>query len=78
MHLYDPRNVWDFPLESEPVLEPVKPNSRQFELVLELSPLNYIDYHRSEAQAVPILEDNVITRVEIDEEHNDDDDNDDT
>ena len=77
-HIFDPRNVWDLPSDSEPVSEDVETYSGQFELVVDLPPLENIEYHRSEAQPVPVLDDNVISLVETDEEFNDDDDIDDT
>ena len=64
--------------EIEPMLEPVETYSGKFELFVELLPLDHINFHRSEAQLVLILDDNVIALVETDEEFDDDDDNDNT
>ena len=55
--------------------EPVEIYSGQFELVVDLPPLENSEYHRSKAQPAPVLDDNVICLVETNEEINDDDDN---
>ena len=77
VHIYDPRNVWDFPSDSEPVSEPVEIYLGQFELVVDLPPLENSEYHRSKAHPAPVLDDNVTCLVETNEDINDDDDNND-
>ena len=59
--------MWDLPQEIEPMPEPVETYSGKFELVVELPPFYHIDFHRSEAQPVSVLDDNIIALVETDE-----------
>ena len=63
------------PQEIELITKLVETYSGQFKLVVELPPLDHIDFCRSESQPVPVLDDNVIALVETDEDLDDDDDN---
>ena len=52
VHHCEQRNVWDLPQEIESMPEPVETYSGQFEIFVELPPLDHIDFQRNEAQPV--------------------------
>ena len=76
-HHYDPRHVWDIPDAPNQNIN-LEDLGEKFELVVDLPSVDSISYRRSEATSEVVVDHNVVSLVETDDELADDRETDDT